>query len=140
MAMLEINARNCQFLRVQINEKLVLLAEELGIDITVGRCRFNDKNAEFKLEVNVKDEKGKPVDKKITDFLKNCKRWGLRPEDLDCEFDYNSKRYRLVGANVRAPKFPLICQLTHDTSYGTIGGTLYKFTPNMFREGRISSR
>ena len=80
------------------------------VQVTVGSATYSPNNATFKVELAAVGEDGEAVTKEAEDFQRYCRIYGLRPEDLNREFEYGGTRYKLIGCKPRSTKFPLLAE------------------------------
>ena len=96
----------CEALRVKMKQALAPVAIEMGVRITVGNMRYTPHDVSVPTKVDIPNEVG-GSQKGAEDFTRLAHHYGLRAEDLGKEFEYGGHKYRLVGANPRAPKYPI---------------------------------
>lgn len=93
-------------LRPQIDEALKELGERLGIEFHTGNGSYGGNEAHFKLTMKVSDPE---IQEKAArdEFNRYCSYFDLKPEDLGKEFRAGSKRYKLIGLEMKRRKFPI---------------------------------
>lgn len=75
----------------------------------------------FKLQTVTTDDDGEVVMPEAQDFKRHAVLFGLKPEDLGCEFTAPSgKRFRIAGAKPRNRKYPILAKCV-------VTGKIYKF-------------
>jgi hypothetical protein len=111
---MELNNKTAlKLLRSKMEEALNGIAEELGVEFTVGNCRYdpNGEDCRFKLEV-VKAGLGDPVERKAKqeyiELVKYGMLGGFKDEHLGREFENRGRTFTLVGIKPRAKKQRLL--------------------------------
>lgn len=115
-----------QKLRIDVNEALKSVAEKYNIVIEAGNASYAPENASFKLNLSVKDTDGEAVSKDGVYFKQYARLLGMKPEDLNREFEVAGKHYRLKGYNPRKSKFPFSAECLSDGKLYGFGETLVK--------------
>ena len=103
---MNIDSAFCEVLREKMEVVFSDLGEEMGVTITVGSMRYSSDHVKVSSRVDIPNEVG-GSQKGAEDFTRLAHHYGLRAEDLGKEFEYGGHKYRLVGANPRAPKYPI---------------------------------
>lgn len=103
----------CKVLRDEIDLALGAVAEKYGISIQAGNAKFSDNNITFKLELATKSDDGNVMTKEAEDFKRYAIMLGLRPEILFTEFEFNNKRFQLIGYKPKSPKYPFLAKCTY---------------------------
>jgi len=109
--------------RQRLEETLKGFGEEFGCQVRVGNASFDRDGAycTFKLELAVVGEGGVVQTKEMSDFRQLAVLYGLKPEDLGAEFTARGETYRIVGANPKSGKYPIIGERVKD-------GKAFKFS------------
>jgi len=113
----------------QVTDELTVamgaVAARYGLRVAVDRksLRCNSQSCEFKVEVLVEGAQ----DQRRQEFDLYCGRFGLRSEHYGQEFQYQDKRWRLVGLNLQAAKYPIAAELVST-------GTTYKLPLDAVRQ------
>ena len=108
-----IDRNSLKNMRPLIDAALAELGQELGVKFEIGNARFSrtGDNATFKLEVATIGDDGEVKSKDVENFKKNCYKWGMKPTDLGETFlTYDRKEYKIIGANPRRWKNPILCE------------------------------
>ena len=100
------------------------LEQQYGIVITLGRITFDATSFSGKLEAKEGESKDQ-VNEDI--FNKECKKYGLDPEDYDRRFTYQGKEYTITGIYSRSNKYPICCLCLTDNK-------TYRFTAKGVRQ------
>ena len=121
--------------RGRLEEALKGFGEELGCEVKVGNATFDRDGGycTFKLELAVVGAGGVVQTKEMSSFRQLAVLWGLKPEDLGAEFSARGEKYRIVGANPKSGKYPIIADRVKD-------GKSFKFSDAVVRSalGRTS--
>lgn len=104
---MEINQITLTEFRTEFAELVKPLESKKGIQISMGRIRFNDSG--FKFRVEVVNASNKEEAQKIS-FGKYCANYGLTKEDYNKEIKYNNNTYNLIGFKPKSTKYPLLVQ------------------------------
>lgn len=98
----------------RVEEYLQGLSEELGVHITAGNARYSSTNITLKLEISVVDADGEAMTKEVMDFKTYAPVHGLSPDDLNAQFSYLGRKYKLIGYKPRRYKFPFVVECLDD--------------------------
>lgn len=95
-------------LRPEIDAALKELGERLGLKLRAGNGSYSPDGAEahFKLEIKVDDPAVQEAAERA-EFDRYCGMFDLIPEDFGLEFRAGSKRYKLLGLELKRRKWPL---------------------------------
>lgn len=109
------NKTTLREVRSRLDEALLNIIDELGIDLKVGTMTYSPDGATFttKIEGAVFGSDGKVQDKYRTAFINEAHVYNLDPHWLDKTFVSGGREYTIVGLNARANKFPV-----HVTAHG----------------------
>jgi hypothetical protein len=108
MKITRFNNDNLKPIRERLEIAVAMIAEETGLDIKVGSCRFNRHTATYKLEINTVDQDGNAFDEDAANFKVFAEDVGLREEDLGKTFINNRKLYTVTGLKPRNRKYPIL--------------------------------
>jgi len=123
-----IDRQRVKTLREVLNHKLAELGEQLGMEIkTTGAANFTDNNVVFKVEMAELNSDGDANSREADEFKHACARWGMQESDLGRRFRHGGSTFELIGANLRAHKYPLIGK--------RYDGKRFKFHPDSVRRG-----
>lgn len=100
-----------QQLRVAIESALRGVEETYGVNVELGRARYNNQSARFAFNVidNRTGENGQIVQVSgyEVDFQRNCWKWGLESTDIGRQFFHNGKRFTLIGSKASRYRYPI---------------------------------
>ena len=102
-------------LRREMNEALATIASKHNVNLVTGNCRYNSKNATFKIELSLLDDDGEVEDKKLIALRQYYPNLVNKHIKLNDGTDTT-----VVGYNSRAKKYPFIVS--------TKSGQLFKIT------------
>lgn len=125
----EINQLDKQSLtriRDQINAALEMVADDLGLNITVGSCRYTAKNATLKVEIATLSDDGSIQNKEREDFKIWAPSYGLSSGDLGKTFESNGNTYEVCGLKRRSRKYPILAKRAD--------GRMFKFAARYVKE------
>jgi len=91
-------------LRERIESALEGIAQESGVQFTVGRATFDHTSTKFALTACVMDSEGQPLTQERTDFVALAKYHALDPTDLDRKVVAFGATYRIAGFRRKAQK------------------------------------
>lgn len=97
------DASSVQVMRKAIEVALEPLGKQFGMEFSVGNIKYTAAklNADVSCVIGAKEDYDK------TTFEKLCSRFGLKPHHYNQEFEYAGKKYRVIGFNTKAPKYPI---------------------------------
>ena len=108
------------------------VAAGLGINVTIAGGKFDPSTGKYfpKVEFSVEGAERADWENSIR-YLGlpggEANSW-IRPEDYNATFTYQGNQYRLVGVNLRAPKFPF-------NAVKVLDGKTYRFTDASVKQG-----
>jgi hypothetical protein len=105
--------KNCEQVRVAVNEALADIGKKFGIKIGTGRGKYRDMHFTLTVEASVVGEGGIDLSDKV-DFVQYAVAFGLRPDMFGKTFKANGEEYRIVGLNLKANKMPVKCVRVSD--------------------------
>jgi hypothetical protein len=82
------------------------LGKKFDVTFHAGTCRYSETEMNYKLKVTINDQKILQ-DKKLSDWNKYYQLYGFRKEDFGKKFILQGNQYKIVGLNVKKPKFSL---------------------------------
>lgn len=85
-----------------LREGISKLAADHGLEVEFKSGRWDPAVGTYKPRVTFKA----PGASKLQ-FERDARKVGLEPEDLQREFEYKGDRFRIVGVNKNAPKYPV---------------------------------
>lgn len=118
-----INRQKVRALRAMLEEKLKGFE---GLHVELGSARFTSSSVTFKIEMSEVAEDGTVESPAVMAFRALAGVHGLSPDDLGREFDHNGRRFKVVGLNPKAKRYPVNCE-----QVGT--GKAYKFSATTVR-------
>lgn len=97
----------------QIRKELEIALEAFNdnnpdLKATVGNASFSQHNATFKIEIAAVNTDGSVETKEARAFKQCAGILGLAPENLGDIFTVRGQSYQIVGANMRASKYPIL--------------------------------
>ncbi len=105
----EINRKNCKGIREAAKAALVDSMEEIGLKIKFGTGSFDSSQFTVKVSFILADS---DPEKEL--FVRTAEQFGLVAEDHGRLIMVNRTEYRLVGVNLKASRFPFICERVKD--------------------------
>lgn len=95
-----------------IEKALASVEKKYNVNIKRGNGTFTAETFDLKLKIVANAPDGKKVFfvKEAKDFEFNSYKYGMKPEDLGKKFMHNGTEYKIVGANPRAYKRPIMAQ------------------------------
>lgn len=126
MTINQLDKESLTHIRDQINTALELVAEDLGIDISLGSCRYTTKNATLKLEIATLGDDGAIQNKEAEDFKIFAPRYGLSASDLGKTFESSGTTYEVCGLKPRSRKYPILAKRAD--------GRMFKFAARYVKE------
>ena len=109
--------RNLREIRQRLEVAVSLIADETGLNIKVGSCRYRDDSATFKLEVCTVDKDGNSFDEDAANFKVFAEDVGLKETDLGKTFISNRTLYTITGLKPRARKYPILAKRADDKTF-----------------------
>lgn len=108
----KIDRNVCKDIRSELDSELASIGERLGVSLRMGRCRYSDDSATFKLEVELLSETGRPISKEERYLNENHEFLGIPKEWLGAKLKdpTDGKLYYLRGYKVRSPMRPFIIE------------------------------
>lgn len=103
----EIDRNFVRSMRPDIQEALSVMANTLGMKVTVQDARFTDSNVTFKVEFAVQRDQGYET-KAARNFRIHAPSLGMSPDDLGATVKVGKHYYVLEGYNPRATKYPFL--------------------------------
>lgn len=101
-------------INVALERHLKAFADELGIDIKIGRTKFSAQNATVSVELATKAADGTVRSREAEAFSMLGPMYGFKPEDLGARFDIGSRTYTLLGFIPKSRKFPILARNVGD--------------------------
>ncbi len=95
----------CGRIRHELQNALRQVEEELGIKLTMGRIKFTDDNASFKMEAAVLNSEGAPMTREATNWQYHAPRFGLPSDWVGKTISTIRGTYRITGWNTRASNY-----------------------------------
>ncbi len=105
----EINRKNCKDIREAAKAALVDSMEEIGLKIKFGTGSFDPSQFTVKVSFILAD-----ADPEKELFVRTAEQFGVVAEDHGRVIIVNRTEYRLVGVNLKASRFPFICERVKD--------------------------
>lgn len=84
----------------------------LGVKLTAGPGTINSHGLEFTIRLTIFHDDGYPMTAERKAFPAFAKRNGLKPEDWGKVVVIEDEAWRIVGANKRKKKYPILCEHT----------------------------
>lgn len=103
---MEFTKQGVRALRAEIDYALRELGEKRGVKIHAGGCTFSDTEVNFKLHVETCDTSAVEEANRQT-WERNCTFYGFAVSDFGKKFYVKDKGYRIVGLNLKRPKYSL---------------------------------
>ena len=100
-------------LRDDISEALEPIAEKYGITIEPGNVSYTDIDATMKLSLKAAGD----VDYELEKFNQLCQSYGFEPEHYRMDVFLSGQRFKLVGFNPKAQKYPLLIEADNGKRY-----------------------
>lgn len=91
-----------------------------GLHVQLGSARFTSTSVTFKVELSEVGKDGTAETPEVAAFRSMAELHGLNKDDLGREFEHNGRRFKVVGLNTKAKRYPVLCE-----HQGT--GRTYKF-------------
>ena len=120
MNITKIDKEACKIIRAELDTVIAAKLAELGLEGGLLNGRFDDSLVTFKCEVKLAGALSKR-DKDLNDALyyfaevESYDLEGVEPKDIiEAEYLINDEKYKLVGYNSRAKKYPLVIQRIRD--------------------------
>lgn len=101
-------------IKARIEALLEPLKAELGVGAKVGHIKYGPQNCIMSVECGLIAEDGSVLTRQRDDFMRYAAHFGLKAEDFGREFESRGMRYRIVGLNPGAPRFPILAERCHD--------------------------
>ena len=100
------NRARVKVFRPTLEQALATLAEEYGVDITVGNAKFDSNFAQYQVRVTVTDDEGRADTPEYADLKR------YHPDLVDKEI--RGGQFTIVGFRVRAPRRPWLIKRISD--------------------------
>tara|TARA_R110000822_G_C14970721_1_gene457283 strand:+ start:67 stop:486 length:420 start_codon:yes stop_codon:yes gene_type:complete len=131
MKITQINKEVCRQLRVDMNEAIRSKLEEYGLEGEFLNGSFDDELVTFKVDIKIAgamDKRDKQLSSSLTWYAKYiAEELGVDKDDiLNKEYRMGVTRYKLIGYNSKAKRYPLIMEDTKT-------GKKYQFEEIMIR-------
>lgn len=94
----------------QLREVLTKAIESVvpkGMKLIIGNATFDNTMVKYPVSFVQTDEKGEAITEEAKNFTNYSDLYDLKPEHLFKRFKSNNKIYKLMGLNMRSPKYPL---------------------------------
>lgn len=128
--MKEFTKKNLKALRIDVNNALVDVAKKHGIELKLGNTNYLTSEANLKLKATIigaETEEEKAYKFNIT-WHKDAT--GDSLPEFGAIFGLGSKRFKIIGWNTRAPKYPI-------NGIEQSSGKTYKFTVDQLKNVRV---
>lgn len=83
------------------------VSQKYNVTLNPKTIRYDDTTFRFTVE-GVRNQEGKDTERVL--FEKHCLSFGVSPSDYRKELTMGGKKYKLIGFNPRARKFPLLLE------------------------------
>ncbi len=127
MAITKLSRATLTQLRDDINRAFKDIENKYGVQIKTAGARFTATEANFKVQINTIDANGVVETSERSRFTTLAHNYDLEPEWLDQEFMHQGIRYKILGLNTRAKRYP-VQVLRMDSK------TAYKFPSKLVRD------
>ncbi len=117
MTITQFNKHNLAQISSRLEIALSTIAEETGLDIQLGSCRYQNKSATYKVIVKTVGEDGKVFDEDAANFAVFARQYGLHEQDMGRKFVSNGTEYTICGLKPRAHKYPLLAKNSQGKRY-----------------------
>lgn len=108
---MQFNRKNLPAFRADIDAALAALETKHGVKFELGRITFTESNFRVKLEcTSAADKSGNSVDPRKVKFDANTWRYNISTAAFGQTFTKGGRKYKIVGLNPRAKKYPLQCE------------------------------
>jgi hypothetical protein len=105
----EINRKNCKGIREAAKAALVDKMEEIGLRVSFGAGSFDHNQFTVKVFFILEDR-----DPQKDLFIQTAEQFGVKAEDHGRIITVNRIEYRLKGVNLKASRFPFVCERVSD--------------------------
>lgn len=116
----EISRSNLNMLGTAFERELKEIGDKYGVTVKYGGGRYGGSTGEIKLRLDVQDA-GSGQSGREQEFKMFAAWYDLQASDFGREFWSRGEKFRIVGVNRSAPKYPIICERVRD-------GASFKFT------------
>lgn len=108
---MQFNRKNLPSFRTEIEQALAAVEAKNGVKFDLGRITFTESNFRVKLEcTSAADKSGNAVDPRQVKFDANVWRYNIAKDAFGKTFTKGGRKYKIVGLNPRAKKYPLNCE------------------------------
>lgn len=108
---MQFNRKNLPSFRLEIEQALAAVEAKHNVKFELGRITFTDNNFRTKLEcTTTADRSGNTVDPRQVKFDANSWRYNIAKDAFGKTFSKGGRKYKIVGLNPRAKKYPLNCE------------------------------
>ena len=115
---MEFTKSNLPGFRADIATALASVEAKHGVKFDLGRISYTATNFRVKLECNsASDQSGNAVDPRLTKFLANTFRYNISDAAFGQTFTSRGRKFKIVGLNPRAKKYPLSVEDTKGGRY-----------------------
>jgi len=105
------NRKNLPGFRLEIEQALAAVEAKHNVKFDLGRITFTESNFRTKLEcTSTADRSGNTVDPRQVKFDQNSWRFNIAKDAFGKTFTKGGRKYKIVGLNPRAKKYPLNCE------------------------------
>ena len=118
----QLNSKNIDMLRTEINEAIEKVANKNGIAIKIGNISYSDFKFTTRLTVETSGNDAR-------EFERYAKVMGIDPDIFGKQFVHKSIAYKVTGLNPSAPKYPINYK-------GITDGRRYKATKDFLNKVR----
>lgn len=105
----EINQKLCKQIRAAAEVALIGPMEEIGLKLKFGSGSFDSSQFTLKISFILAD-----ADPQKETFIRTAEQFGVKPEDHGRVITLGRVEYRLVGVNLKAFRFPFVCERVTD--------------------------
>ena len=108
-----------RLLRTELNKAVEAVAKAHGVKLEFGSGTYGEdrKWGKLTLEIRTIGENGVVETRERAAFKVNAELLGLKAEDLDKEIMHSGRIYKIVGANPKSYRFPIIVADTSGKTY-----------------------
>lgn len=111
------NKAQTQKIRESANVALALVAEELGLQITIKNGTFDSGQVTFKVEFAEIGDSGMAMTKEAEDFKSYARRYGMTEDQLGAKFTSRGEEYTITGCAPRSRKYPILAERNDGKTY-----------------------
>lgn len=123
---------NVKMLSDEIQNILQEFAQQWGVSVTRGNCKFSPQNFELKINVALITE-GKVETREAVNFRTMASLYSLQASDMGRTFHKDGRKFEIVGLKPQSRKYPVLAKDITPDSAGE--GRVYKFSSETVRVG-----